>query len=90
MLDLMSRGLGTLQRDLIVELQRYPWSGLTEIVARWTDAHDRIAQGRDYENLRRAMWGLYHRGLVEYRWVEDDGYQLRQWRVKVLGSTGPR
>jgi hypothetical protein len=36
------------------------------------------------------MWGLYHRGLVEYRWVEDDGYQLRQWRVKVLGSTGPR
>jgi hypothetical protein len=77
----MSRGPGRFQQDLIAELEVYPWSGLPEIAARWTDNPYGLVYRPEYEQLRRAMWSLHKRDIVRYRWVEEDGYRFREWAL---------
>jgi hypothetical protein len=83
----VSRGLGRFQRDLLDELAECPWSGLPEIAARWTDNPFGLVARSEYEQLRKAMWKLHKRGLVRYRWIEEDGNDYREWALAVLGST---
>lgn len=85
----MSRGLGRFQRDLLIELENFGWSGLPEIAVRWTDNPYGLVYRPAYEQLRQAMWKLHKRGLVTYRWTEEDGYRFREWHLADDNTKGP-
>jgi hypothetical protein len=81
----MSRGLGAVQRFVIKQLEEAEkrdweaWVTAVSIADAWARQHERERTPSDEGTIRRAIWTLADRGLVEATADLDshDGYHRR-------------
>ena len=81
----MSRGLGAVQRFVLERLEEAEihawdeWVTVVSLTHAWARQHGRKPTRSDGVTIRRAVWALAHRGLVEATTdlESHDGYHRR-------------